>query len=86
MIKGLRPYRSDARAQPGDENAQSSAESEKIADTIGSGMPIDRPMAGNTEIRPVLPIAVAIETPKMIANERRGMAVISRGGADMALP
>ena len=31
-------------------------------------------------------MAVAMETPKMIANERLGMAVISRGGADMALP
>src|SRR3546814_21171966 len=33
-------------------------------------MPISRPMAGSTEIRPVLPMAVAIETQKMIANAR----------------
>src|SRR5436190_23866701 len=33
-------------------------------------MPIERPIAGSTEIRPVLPMAVAIETPKMIAKAR----------------
>jgi hypothetical protein len=33
---------------------------------------MDRPMAGKTEISPVLPMAVASETPKMIANDRLG--------------
>jgi len=73
----LRPKRSDALAQPGDENAQSSAESEKIAETMTSGIPIERPIAGSTEISPVLPIAVAIETPKMMAKDRRGKALLS---------
>ena len=36
----LAPAASDAVAQIGEENAHSSADSEKIAATIGSGMPI----------------------------------------------
>jgi hypothetical protein len=66
-ISGLRPCRSEARAHQGEEAAHNSAESEKIAATIGSGMPIDRPIAGSTEIIPVLPMAVTRETPKMMA-------------------
>lgn len=31
-------------------------------------MPIERPIAGSTEIIPVFPIAVTSETPKMMAN------------------
>ena len=71
-ISGLRPKRSDRRAQKGEEKAQSRAEREKTAATIGSGMPMDRPMAGRTEIMPVLPMAVTMETAKMMANVDRG--------------
>jgi hypothetical protein len=35
-------------------------------------MPIDRPIAGSTEIIPVFPMAVTMETAKMIAKEDRG--------------
>jgi hypothetical protein len=38
-------------------------------------MPMERPIAGNTEIIPVLPIAVTIETAKMMANVDRGRPV-----------
>ena len=72
IIRGLRPYRSDIRAQKGEEKAQSRADSEKTAATIGSGMPIERPMAGRTEIIPVLPMAVTMETAKMMAKVARG--------------
>jgi hypothetical protein len=72
IIRGLRPYRSDILAQKGEEKAQSRADSEKTAATIGSGIPIDRPMAGSTEIIPVFPMAVTMETAKMIAKEDRG--------------
>ena len=48
------------------------ADSEKIATTISSGMRSERPMAGSTEISPVLPSAVAAETPMMIATARLG--------------
>ena len=71
-ISGLRPKRSDRRAQKGEEKAQSRAEREKTAATIGSGMPMDRPMAGRTEIMPVLPMAVTMETAKMMAKDDRG--------------
>ncbi len=36
-------------------------------------MPIERPIAGSTEISPVLPMAVARLTPKMIMNALRGI-------------
>jgi len=35
-------------------------------------MPMERPMAGSTEIMPVLPMAVTMETAKMMANVDRG--------------
>lgn len=37
-------------------------------------MPIDRPIAGSTEIKPVFPMAVAIETQKMITKGPPGQA------------
>src|SRR3990167_5869512 len=83
-ISGLRPCLSEALAHQGEENAHNSAESEKIAATMGSGMPIDRPMAGRTEIIPVLPMAVTSETPKMIANDPLGRP--STAGADLGMP
>ena len=80
MISGLRPRRSDCRAHIGDENAHSSAESEKIAATIGSGMPICRPIAGSTDCIPVLPRAVTTDTQKRTANERlRTWSAVSGG-------
>ena len=56
----------------GDEKAHSRADRENTAATIGSGMPMERPMAGSTEIMPVLPMAVTMETAKMMANVDRG--------------
>src|SRR4051794_38480411 len=81
-ISGLRPRRSEARAQNGEEKAQAKADSEKIAETRKSGMASERPIAGSTEIMPVLPSAVARETEKMIAKARRGRRC---GGSAMAL-
>ena len=46
-------------------------------------MPIERPMAGSTEISPVLPMAVASETPKMIAKDRLGSTTGRAGEPDM---
>ena len=82
IISGLRPCLSEARAHPGDEAAQRSADREKMAETIASGMPIERPIAGSTEISPVFPMAVAMETAKMIAKDRRGSAP----AAEVAMP
>ena len=73
----------DDGAQNGDEPAHSSADSEKIPETMKSGMPIERPIAGSTEISPVLPIAVAAETAKMIAKDRRGRGEFA---LDMPVP
>ena len=70
----MRPRRSEALAHIGEEKAHRSADNEKIATTASSGIPVERPIAGSTEISPVLPIAVAAETAKMIAKDRRGIA------------
>ena len=85
IIRGLRPYRSDIRAQKGEEKAQRRADREKTAATIGSGMPIDRPMAGRTEIMPVLPMAVTMETAKMMENVDRGrpLGPLATGGESL---
>ncbi|WP_247513516.1 hypothetical protein [Bradyrhizobium sp. 157] len=50
-----------------------------MAATIESAMPIERPINGSTDSNPVLPIAVAIETEKMMAKARRE----SLGTSDM---
>ncbi|SCB55436.1 hypothetical protein GA0061098_104118 [Bradyrhizobium shewense] len=42
-----------------------------MAATIQSAMPIERPIDGSTDCKPVLPIAVVIERQKMIAKARR---------------
>ena len=85
IISGLRPYRSDRRAQRGEEKAQRRAEREKTAATMGSGMPMERPMAGSTEIMPVLPMAVTIETAKMMAKVDRGrpLGLLEAGGESL---
>ncbi len=70
-ISGLRPRRSDWRAQNGEASAHSRADSEKMAATIGSGMPIWRPIAGRTDCMPLLPSAVVTETQNNRANDRR---------------
>ncbi len=46
-------------------------------------MPMERPIAGNTEIIPVLPMAVTRETPKMIANDDLGR--LTATGADLGM-
>ncbi len=68
-------------AQNGEETAHRIAESEKIATTISSGMASERPMSGRTEIRPVLPMAVATEEQKMIAKARFGRALAAVSAA-----
>ena len=70
-IRGLRPRTSDRLAQNGEEIAHSRADSEKIAATMASGIPICRPMAGRTDSMPVLPSAVAADTPNRMAKARR---------------
>jgi hypothetical protein len=46
-----------------------------MAATMASGMPMERPIAGSTEIMPVFPMAVTIETAKMMAKVERGSPV-----------
>ena len=72
-----------SRAQNGDDPAHSRAESEKTPATRKSGIPMERPIAGNTEIIPVLPMAVTSETPKMIANDDLGR--LTATGADLGM-
>jgi hypothetical protein len=69
--------RSDCRAQKGEETPTAGPRARRSPATISSGMPIDRPMAGSTEIMPVLPMAVATETPKMIAKGPLGRASLA---------
>ena len=71
IIIGFRPAASDRLAQNGEEKAQISAESEKIAGTRMSGMPIWRPIAGRIDCMPVLPKAMVMERQKMMAKDRR---------------
>ena len=61
---------SDWRAQSGEVIAHSRADSEKIAATMASGMPICRPMVGSTDNMPVLPRAVATDTPNRMTKAR----------------
>src|SRR5436190_1268405 len=68
MISGLRPRRSEALAQIGEVIAQNSAESEKTEATRVSGIPIERPIVGSTERRPLLPIAATVETAQTMTN------------------
>ncbi|WP_245452514.1 hypothetical protein [Bradyrhizobium forestalis] len=42
-----------------------------MAATIESAMPIERPIDGSTDCKPLLPIAVAMERQKMIRKGRR---------------
>ena len=80
MISGLRPRRSDCLAQIGEEKAHSRADREKIAATIGSGMPIWRPMAGSTDCMPVLPRAVTTDTQNRTPKDRlRTWSAVSGG-------
>ena len=83
IIMGFRPPRSDWRAQKGELNAHSRADSEKIAATRKSGKPMDRPMAGRTDCMPVLPTAVTIDTPKMMAKDLVGSRLESGSWAAM---
>ena len=54
-IIGLRPTRSDRRAQSGAVTVHRSAEREKMPAISGSGMPMARPIGGSTDCRPRLP-------------------------------
>ena len=84
IINGLRPKRSEAFAQKGEADAQRIADSEKMPTTISSASPIDRPIAGRTEIRPVFPSAVADDTQIMIATARFGRPIVGAGSLDDA--
>jgi hypothetical protein len=83
IIIGLRPLLSERRAQNGELKAHNRAEREKIAATMKSGNPIDRPMAGRTDCMPVLPRAVTIETAKMIASDFVVRSGVGSSAADM---
>ena len=61
---------------PGDPAATYVRSGAMIRELIASGIPIDRPMAGSTEIIPVFPMAVTMETAKMIAKEDRGRPLV----------
>jgi hypothetical protein len=69
-INGLRPNRSDARAQNGAQTEKSMPDRDKIVATSGSGIPISRPIVGMTDARPVRPMVVIMDVEKIRLNDR----------------